>query len=607
MIFARRCGVKTTANTRWAFKLTFLSPYVMFFLAFHSATPSDDYVLSLGIPNDVAVIFWLVSAAAFLIAAIYSFGAFISQTGVSKMTAPLVILLTQIIWFAIPTGLMFFTDFGVLQNSATIAVLAVMHSAQYLWITTYYARREKLNEQESEKSSITGKTVWKYSSYFSILIIGGIALFLPVPWFASRVLHLDFGTSFLIITALVNIHHFILDGAIWKLRDGRIASMLLNKKSVGDTASEPRNGAWEWFFGSSISIKIAKSLVVISLLLLAGLDQAKFYYSSNTNELSSVQKGLNLNPYDASLWLKLARIHEKDGNLATARSFHLQSIRINPSYRKAHESLARLLLQSKDYKEAYAHYQEMFRHLEPDANALINYGVLAAQFDEQDEAIESWENALIKDKNQSNAHLYLAELFEQQKEFEKAIKHYERFLVLNVEQDESANSDSQPNPYMNLRVALSLGNAYQQTGKFKKAQSIFKTALELAQKMSDDEIIAEVLIYRAELERVEGKQTQALSNFQKALALNKRNPEAWLKFGMFLKELKVSPNLSLACFVKAEIQVSNKNPENITDEILKTIKSEISQLESTLSETERKIIKENIDKLLNEALKINIM
>ena len=43
--------------------------------------------------------------------------------------------------------------------------------------------------------------------------------------------------AFLIFTALVNIHHFILDGAIWKLRDGRIATLLLNSR---DRISERR-------------------------------------------------------------------------------------------------------------------------------------------------------------------------------------------------------------------------------------------------------------------------------------------------------------------------------------------------------------------------------
>ena len=93
-----------------------------------------------------------------------------------------------------------------------------MHSAQYLWITSYYARRE---------AGRKGDAGWRPFAYFAVLVAGGIALFVPGPWLASRLFHYDFGASFLIFTALVNIHHFILDGAIWKLRDNRMAGVVV--------------------------------------------------------------------------------------------------------------------------------------------------------------------------------------------------------------------------------------------------------------------------------------------------------------------------------------------------------------------------------------------
>ena len=97
-----------------------------------------------------------------------------------------------------------------------------MHSAQYLWITSYYAKRE---------AATTPNRAWRPFSYFAILLVGGIALFVPGPWLSSLVFHFDFTRSFLLFTALVNIHHFILDGAIWKLRDGRIAALLVNSRA----------------------------------------------------------------------------------------------------------------------------------------------------------------------------------------------------------------------------------------------------------------------------------------------------------------------------------------------------------------------------------------
>lgn len=612
LMFARRCGVETNLRTRRAFYLSFLAPYLMFFLAFHSGTASDDYVLSLGIPNQIALYLWLIVAAVFLISTIYSFRAFIKQTSFSSMTAPLVILSTQIVWFVIPTGLMFFTNAGILQNSATIAVLAVMHSAQYLWITTYYARREKLTEQKSFENASPKHAVWKYSSYFSVLIIGGIALFIPVPWVASRILHLDFGTSFLIITALVNIHHFILDGAIWKLRDGRIATLLLNKNKDGERTTTSSNGLTGWLSGSSFSARFVKIAVVFGLLLIAALDQAKFYYSAKGNDESSLKFASQINPFDASLKMKLARSSEQNGNLLEAESRLEEAVRINPALRQAQDSLARLLIQSGRYEEAFSHYQKMFRQLRPDANSLINYGVLAAQFNSQDEALKSWEDALKLDKTQANAHFYLAEVLAKQKNFDEAIKHYEQFLVLSGSRKVSSSSNALPDPYMILRAALSLGSAYRKTGESEKALAVFNKALGLAENISDREIIAETLVYRAEVESEAGRSSQALSDFQRALTLTKKDSSYggkssdWFKFGEFLKDLKADPRLIFACFIKAEMQSANNKTEAEPDNLSETFKDEVSRIESTLDKKESKSIRNKTDAFLQEALSLNL-
>ena len=156
------------------------------------------------------------------------------ETGWRKLIPSLTLFSSQFLWFLLPAAISLIRGLEIPQNRYSSGVLAVMHSAQYLWITSYYARREAAG-------AATGKPVrnWRPLAYFGVLIVGGIALFVPGPWLASRAFHYDFTASFLIFTALVNIHHFILDGAIWKLRDGKIASLLLNSRErIADVASE---------------------------------------------------------------------------------------------------------------------------------------------------------------------------------------------------------------------------------------------------------------------------------------------------------------------------------------------------------------------------------
>src|SRR4029077_2300328 len=154
------------------------------------------------------------------------------------------------------------------------------HSAQYLWITSYYARREANAEN-------TGR--WRPAAYFGVLVVGGIALFVPGPWLASRLFHHDFTTSFLIFTALVNIHHFILDGAIWKLRDGRIAQLLLNSQerisSETTKASDHAIAGLRGLIGDSRRAHLLRVTAAIALVAWAGIDQVRYYFRVHSENI----------------------------------------------------------------------------------------------------------------------------------------------------------------------------------------------------------------------------------------------------------------------------------------------------------------------------------
>src|SRR5208283_47518 len=204
--------------------------YLVLFLGFHAGTSSDPMFLSLGIPPVVAHWGQILLGAAFVVLSAYGLSQLVRAIGWRQLRPCLTLFSSQFLWFLLPAVVSLFSRIDIPQSRYSSGVLAVMHSAQYLWITSYYARREA--------SEAPGRS-WRPWAYFGVLVAGGIALFVPGPWLASRVFHHDFTVSFLIFTALVNLHHFILDGAIWKLRDGRIASLLLNSRDrLAGAASE---------------------------------------------------------------------------------------------------------------------------------------------------------------------------------------------------------------------------------------------------------------------------------------------------------------------------------------------------------------------------------
>src|SRR6185369_4056563 len=104
--------------------------------------------------------------------------------------------------------------------------IAAAHALQYLWITSYYAVRTGGARRHAAflvKSLLAGAAIWT----------------IPALVFAPRALGrlpYDAGLA-LLVASFVNLHHFVLDGAIWKLRDGRIAKILLG--GGGDAPVEP--------------------------------------------------------------------------------------------------------------------------------------------------------------------------------------------------------------------------------------------------------------------------------------------------------------------------------------------------------------------------------
>ena len=191
---------------------------------------------------------------------------------------------TQGLWFVAPTALSWTSGIAVPQTRYSSGVLALMHSAQYLWITQYFAKREQGAD-------------WRAGRYWVAVIAGGAALFLPIPWLASYAAHVDFTASVLVVTAIVNIHHFMIDGVVWKLRDTRVAKTLTTEgplrlaiaaASIEQAATTRRP--------AMLRTSLA-AVAVLALAVLAAVDQWRYRLVLDA-DASSLQTAVELNPYD---------------------------------------------------------------------------------------------------------------------------------------------------------------------------------------------------------------------------------------------------------------------------------------------------------------------
>jgi tetratricopeptide (TPR) repeat protein len=386
----------------------------MIFLAFHTSSSTDPFIVSLGLPSFLDM-FRIPLLAVFAVTGMIALVRLIRQAGWKPMLAPLTLYLTEFLWFVLPTVLELTTGVRAPQASYSAGTLAVMHCAQYLWITNYYARREAKAESAA----------WRWQAYFATLVVGGIVLFIPGPWLASYVMGRDFSVSVLIFSAIVNIHHFILDGAIWKLRDKRVRSLLTSTDDAPVEATTP-----PWWTTIGRPRRLAGAVAIALILLLAGVDQIRYDLGNRVKSTSSMALAAAMNSHDSLLLTRLGYAYADSGDHAHMESSFRESIRVNPGNLETQNALARLLLETDRFGDAYDHYKQMFTSVEPNAEALMNFGALCKQLNRHDEAINSFERILVKFPDYAPAHLLLGQMLDLDGKTSEAISHYGRYAGL---------------------------------------------------------------------------------------------------------------------------------------------------------------------------------
>lgn len=231
LIFLRRRGVAIEPLTKRLFYASFVLSALISILPLHSeqrrvsyalevAGRSETYhVLRLGLPTDwveLALAVCFAAYAACLLQVAVSLGRRARRLG-DLLPAGLLVA-TQALWYTLPRILEGATTYSMQMVVLTSVWISAAHSLQYLWITSYFARRESPG--------------FRYSGYLVKTTLAGSAIFfVPALLLAPSLLG---GVPYAIglaslIAAFVNLHHFVLDGAIWKLRDGRVARALLQR------------------------------------------------------------------------------------------------------------------------------------------------------------------------------------------------------------------------------------------------------------------------------------------------------------------------------------------------------------------------------------------
>jgi tetratricopeptide (TPR) repeat protein len=236
LLLLRRRGVEVSPALKRLLWASFGLSFGLTFLAYHGAIDSARYapapaagelggfaypLHTLGIPDpaqDVALA--ALGGAYALVTGLVL--ARLLRAGARASAPALALLASQALWFAAPAlARNWKLAQGVEPLSLEHAVyafqwIALAHAVQYLWITAHYARRAGQARSALGfwgRALLAGSAIWTAPA----LLFAPAALG-PLPY--------DAGLG-LLVAAVVNLHHFVLDGAVWKLRDTRVSSILL--------------------------------------------------------------------------------------------------------------------------------------------------------------------------------------------------------------------------------------------------------------------------------------------------------------------------------------------------------------------------------------------
>jgi hypothetical protein len=249
LMFLRRGGTPISPGLKRVIYASFFLSFLLTVLAVHGARPTGQYAptgfggsvyrfLPLGIPDAVRTVGFAVCGTGWAAATIAAL-VLLARRGAGAALLPAgVLFATQALWFVAPTLARHYAvwqgvePLGAEHAAYAFLWVAIGHSIQYLWISSYYAR-----QQQRAGSGM--------AAYYAKCVLAGAAIwtvpgFLLAPGVLGRVPY-DLGLAAL-ISAAVNLHHFVLDGAIWKLRDGRVARILLRARGEvePDPAGPPR-------------------------------------------------------------------------------------------------------------------------------------------------------------------------------------------------------------------------------------------------------------------------------------------------------------------------------------------------------------------------------
>lgn len=219
MVYARRSGFKFAPIERFFLSSFVFGTFICNNIHAHVNVEGSEYFgirsPGLGLP----LWLWRISEFWVYIAGFVFLLLMLRSAVANRRFPPLIMLLpsiTQFVWFMpiLGGGLISFNEF-----------VPFFHSLQYMLIAWSMQLKEKMDQDGIAPSPwyVLSETM----RWGSINFVVGILLFFLIPIGLMHMLGISEAVSLGIFTAGVQIHHFFVDGVIWKLKSPNVSSPLM--------------------------------------------------------------------------------------------------------------------------------------------------------------------------------------------------------------------------------------------------------------------------------------------------------------------------------------------------------------------------------------------
>jgi hypothetical protein len=375
LMFLRRRGIEVTPGAKRALYSSFVLSFLLTLLAVHGVTGGAEYaavqpyrggafhLMRLGITTPWWEIAFLGIGTAYLAATAAAAVSLLRRARAGDLLPTFALIFTQALWFSLPPLARHWGLLGDdLRSGAAYAFfwVATGHTVQYVWITTYYAARDGGYGQRARyfvKALCAGSFIWSVPALIYTWSVEGTRL-------GGVALGPDVGV---LIAAAVNIHHFVLDGAIWKLRDGRVARVLIRREPVAAPPIEQPRRRWQ-----AGAVYAAGGLATLAVLAAIGEREWRLRPALAAGDLAGVHASLD----------RLQKIGHVGAD----------------DYRRA----GRVAMQQESYREAL-HYFELSLERHENAATWVALGQLASAQGRGEQAREAFEKALEVNPNLPDA------------------------------------------------------------------------------------------------------------------------------------------------------------------------------------------------------------